>query len=162
MFIIAGLIAVLGAREQAMAVLAALPFAVASPPQLWELKVLLLIVLFVYAFFKFSWAFRHYNYCLILVGAVPSPERVTEESRQIAERTADIATSTGRHFNGGLRAYYFGLAALSWFIHPWLFLALTAWVVWVIYRREFRSRLLRTLAPPQEGVLPPARGGDGS
>jgi uncharacterized membrane protein len=150
MFIIAGLIAVLGAREQAMAVLAELPFAVASPPQLWELKVLLLIVLFVYAFFKFSWAFRHYNYCLILVGAVPSPDRVTDGSRQIAERTATIATSTGRHFNGGLRAYYFGLAALSWFIHPWLFLTLTAWVVWVIYRREFRSRLLRTLAPPEE------------
>ena len=146
MFIIAGLIAVLGAREQAMAVIAELPFAAESPPQLWDLKVLLLIVLFVYAFFKFSWAFRHYNYCLILVGAVPAPDRVTDASRQIAERTARIATSTGRHFNGGLRAYYFGLAALSWFIHPWLFVALTAWVVWVVYRREFRSRLLKTLA----------------
>ena len=150
MFIIAGLIAVLGAREKAMAVLAELPFAVDSPPLLWDLKVLLLVVLFVYAFFKFTWAFRHYNYCLILVGAVPAPERVTEEVERIAERTARIATSTGRHFNGGLRAYYFGLAALSWFIHPWLFVLLTAWVVWVIYRREFRSRLLATLAMPEE------------
>lgn len=109
---------------------------------------LLLIVLFVYAFFKFSWAFRHYNYCLVLVGAVPAPDCVTDASRQVGERIARIATSTGRHFNGGLRAYYFGLAALSWFIHAWLFALLTAWVVWVIYRREFRSRLLRTLAPP--------------
>jgi uncharacterized membrane protein len=148
MFIIAGLIAVLGAREQAMAVLAELPFAVDTSPRLWELKVLLLIVLFVYAFFKFSWAFRHYNYCLVLVGAVPAPDCVTDASRQVGERIARIATSTGRHFNGGLRAYYFGLAALSWFIHAWLFALLTAWVVWVIYRREFRSRLLRTLAPP--------------
>ena len=147
MFIIAGLIAVLGAREKAMAVLAELPVAVASPPHLWDLKVLLLIVLFVYAFFKCSWAFRHYNYCLILVGSVPSPDAVTESSRQVADRIARIATSTGRHFNGGLRAYYFGLAALSWFIHPWLFMLMTAWVVWVVYRREFRSRLLHTLAP---------------
>ena len=159
MFIIAGLIAVLGARDQARAVLAELPFAVDAPPQLWDLKVLLLVVLFVYAFFKFTWAFRHYNYCLIMVGAVPSPDRVTDASRRIAERTARIATSTGRHFNGGLRAYYFGLAALSWFVHPWLFVALTAWVVWVIYRREFRSRLLRTLAPPEEAGQPFARAG---
>jgi uncharacterized membrane protein len=150
MFIIAGLIAVLGAREKAMAVVAELPFAVDSPPLLWDLKVLLLVVLFVYAFFKFTWAFRHYNYCLILVGAVPAPDRVTKEVERIAERTARIATSTGRHFNGGLRAYYFGLAALSWFVHPWLFVLLTTWVVWVIYRREFRSRLLNTLAVPEE------------
>jgi uncharacterized membrane protein len=150
MFIIAGLIAVLGARDKAMAVLAELPFAVESRPLLWDLKVLLLVVLFVYAFFKFTWAFRHYNYVLILVGAVPAPDRLTEESQRIAERIARIATSTGRHFNGGLRAYYFGLAALSWFVHPWLFVALTAWVVWVLYRREFRSRLLKTLAAPEE------------
>jgi uncharacterized membrane protein len=150
MFIIAGLIAVLGARDQARAVLAELPLAVNSPPQLWDLKVLLLVVLFVYAFFKFTWAFRHYNYVLILVGAVPSPDRVTDADRRVAERIARIATSTGRHFNGGLRAYYFGLAALSWFVHPWLFVALTAWVVWIIYRREFRSRLLKTLAAPEE------------
>ena len=150
MFIIAGLIAVLGARDKAMAVLAELPFAVEARPLLWDLKVLLLVVLFVYAFFKFTWAFRHYNYVLILVGAVPAPDRLTEESQRIAERIARIATSTGRHFNGGLRAYYFGLAALSWFVHPWLFVALTAWVVWVLYRREFRSRLLKTLAAPEE------------
>ena len=81
---------------------------------------------------------------------MPAPEQVNEEVERIAERTARIATSTGRHFNGGLRAYYFGLAALSWFIHPWLFVLLTAWVVWVIYRREFRSRLLATLAMPEE------------
>jgi uncharacterized membrane protein len=150
MFIIAGLIAVLGARDKAMAVLAELPFAVDSRALLWDLKVLLLVVLFVYAFFKFTWAFRHYNYVLILVGGVPAPDRLTEESQRIAERIARIATSTGRHFNGGLRAYYFGLAALSWFVHPWLFVALTAWVVWVLYRREFRSRLLKTLAVPEE------------
>ena len=150
MFIIAGLIAVLGARDKAMAVLAELPLAVDARPLLWDLKVLLLVVLFVYAFFKFTWAFRHYNYVLILVGAVPAPDRLTEESQRIAERIARIATSTGHHFNGGLRAYYFGLAALSWFIHAWLFVLLTAWVVWVIYRREYRSRLLKTLAAPEE------------
>ena len=56
-----------------------------------------------------------------------------------------MATSAAAHFNAGVRAYYFGLAALGWFLHPWLFMALTGWVVLVLYRREFRSKLLRTL-----------------
>jgi uncharacterized membrane protein len=155
--IIAGLIAVLGARERAMAMLAELPFAVASSTLLWDLKVLLLIVLFVYAFFKFTWAFRQYNYCLILVGCAPAPGPLTEASRSIAERLARIASSTGRHSNRGIRAYYFGLAALSWFIHPWLFMLLTVWVILVLYRREFHSGLVQTLAikPEEEAALLP-------
>ena len=149
--ILAGLIAVLGARPAAMAVLAELPFAIDPSPLLWDLKVLLLIVLFVYAFFKFTWAFRQYNYCLILLGSIPLPDRITEESRRIAERTAIIATSTARHFNRGTRAYYFGLAALTWFVHPWLFVLTTVWVILVLFRREFRSRLLATLGTPDDG-----------
>ena len=148
MFVIAGLVAVLGARSEAMAVLSELPFAVDASPLLWDLKVLLLVVVFVYSFFKFTWAYRHYNYCLILLGAVRETAAVDQRDREIAFRAARIATSTARHFNHGIRAYYFGLAALSWFVHPWLFILLTAWVVLVLYRREFRSRLLRTLGEP--------------
>jgi uncharacterized membrane protein len=80
---------------------------------------------------------------------VPTPDRLDQESARIAERLAAIATSTARHFNRGIRAYYFGLAALGWFIHPWLFVLLSAWVVVVLYRREFRSRLLKTLGTPE-------------
>ncbi|MDH3659129.1 MAG: DUF599 family protein [Alphaproteobacteria bacterium] len=153
MFIIAGLVAVLGAREQAMEVLRGLPFTVDSSALLWNLKVLLLITIFVYAFFKFTWAFRHYSYCLILIGAIPAFDRLDEESHEIAERAAQIATSTGRHFNRGIRAYYFGLAALGWFLHPAIFVLLTVWVTLVIYRREHRSRLLETLGRPNiEGL----------
>ena len=156
MFIIGGLVAVLGARVEAMGLLRELPFVAESPPLLWHLKILLLVVLFVYAFFKFTWSYRQYNYCLILLGSIPGPAQLTDESRRIAERAATIATSTARHFNRGMRAYYFGLAALSWFLHPWLFIGLTAWVVAVLYRREFRSRLLKTLGVPElEGEARP-------
>ncbi len=148
MFIIAGLVAVLGARGKAMAVLEQLPFAVQTSAVIWDLKVLLLIAVFIYAFFKFTWAFRHYNYCLILVGSVDGHNRLRDECRLIAERAARIANSSGRHFNRGVRAYYFGLAALSWFLHPWIFIVLSAWVVLILYRREFRSRLLETLGKP--------------
>lgn len=151
LFIIAGLIAVFGAREQVLGLLGELPFAIDSSPVLWNLKLSLLVVLFVYAFFKFTWALRHFNYCAIVLGAAPLPGQLDADASRFAERAARMASSAASHFNAGLRAYYFGLAALSWFVHPWLFMAATAWVVLVIYRREFRSRLLRTLSAVDEG-----------
>jgi uncharacterized membrane protein len=88
---------------------------------------------------------------------VPAPDRLTADSPRVAERLARIASSTARHFNRGIRAYYFGLAALSWFIDPWLFMLLSAWVVLVLYRREFRSRLLQMLATVPENDAAPLR-----
>jgi uncharacterized membrane protein len=154
MFVIAGLLAILGARNDAMAVLGELPFAAQAPPLLWDLKILLLVVIFVYSFFKFTWAYRHYNYCLVLLGSVAGPGKVEQRDHVRARCAAEIATSTARHFNHGMRAYYFGLATLSWFVHPLLFITLTIWVVLVLYRREFRSRLLKTLAEPETTIEP--------
>ncbi len=34
------------------------------------------------------------------------------------DRIAVIVAFANRNFNSGLRAYYFGVAALSWFLHP--------------------------------------------
>jgi uncharacterized membrane protein len=35
---------------------------------------------------------------------------------------------------------------MAWFLHPYLMLLATVWVVWVLYRREFESRTLKALA----------------
>ena len=47
-------------------------------PALWELKMLGLIVIFVYTFFKFAWSYRLFNYFAIMVGAAPPPSIRTE------------------------------------------------------------------------------------
>ena len=57
-----------------------------------------------------------------------------------------MATHASKDFNQGLRAYYFSLATLAWFVSPWLFMAATTVVVVVLYTREYGSRVLRTLA----------------
>lgn len=49
----------------------ALPFGAGTTRQTWEIKVAGLAVVFVYAFFKFAWAYRLFNYGAILIGAVP-------------------------------------------------------------------------------------------
>lgn len=149
--LIGGLVAVLGAREQAMAILLDIPLAAATPAGLWEAKVLLLVVIFVYAFFKFTWALRQFNYVAILIGATPPPsEALTPATARHVERTASVATRAADHFNKAMRAYYFGLAALSWFIHPLLLVAATLWVLVVNWRREFRSHSYMLLEQPGE------------
>lgn len=147
--IVGGCLAVLGSRDQAMQILAEVPFVAKSPPLVWEMKVLLLVVVFVYAFFQFTWSLRKFNYVAILIGGAPGKETAgTPESEQYAKATALMASLAAQNFNGGLRAFYFGLAALSWFLHPYLFILLTAWVVLIIYRREFRSNTLKNLGTP--------------
>jgi len=47
-----------------------------------------------------------------------------------AERFAVVNTLAGDEFNRGIRAYYFGFAALAWFAHPALFMALTVTICW--------------------------------
>jgi uncharacterized membrane protein len=151
--LIGGLVAILGAREEAMAAISELPFAVVSPPRVWEGKVVLLILVFVYAFFTFTWSLRQFNYVTILIGAAPPKESAgTAEAINYIDRVARIATQAADYFNKAMRAYYFGLAAMSWFINPLLFMLATAWVVLVVWRREFRSRILRLLGPVGEPI----------
>lgn len=151
--LIGGLMAILGAREQAMAVIADIPLAAITPAGLWEVKVLLLALIFVYAFFKFTWSLRQFNYVAILIGATPPPEKAgTPAMTGHIERTASVASRAADHFNKAMRAYYFGLAALSWFVHPWLLMAATLWVLAVNWRREFRSHSYLLLGEPGDPV----------
>lgn len=142
-FVLGGLVAMLGVAEQGTAALNRLPLSVTQTAAAWEGKVLLLLLIFIYAFFKFAWAFRLANYCSITVGSLPAKvgER-PDEAAVIAETASSLSQLSGHHFNRGLRAYFFALAALGWLLGPMVFAGLTAGVVAVLYRREFRSRAL--------------------
>ena len=148
LLIIGGCLAILGARDQAMTVLAEIPGVADTPLFVWEMKVLLLVIVFVYAFFKLTWSLRQFNYVAILIGAAPNVDQAeTEAGLRYADRAAGVASRAAEHFNRALRTYYFGLAALSWFLQPFLLMALTALVVLVVYRREFHSHTIDILGP---------------
>ena len=144
-FALGGLIAALGASDQAIGILATLPLVEPGTAETWQLKMLLLIAVMAHAFFKFAWTFRLQNYCSILLGAVPNETDAGPENTAIAKRAARISALAARHLNRGLRAYFFALAALAWFLHPVLFMAMTIYVLYVLYRREFRSKSLKAL-----------------
>ena len=140
MLVVGGLVASLGATEKAIAVLSSLPIVGETSRLEWEVKILLLVLIFVFAFFKFVWSYRLNTYCAVLVGAVPSSSDIDVTAEDQAQRAAKVANLAARHFNRGLRAFYFALAALSWVLHPIAFMVATTWVAVVLYRRDFRSR----------------------
>ena len=145
MLILGALVALMGYAEQAATVVADLPFAQLVSRRLWEIKILVLLMIFVYAFFKFSWSIRQFGFASILVGATRKPPASAEDEAVHIDRTTVILGFANRNFNHGLRAYYFGVAALSWFLHPALMIAVTLGVIYVLHQREFHSRTLDVL-----------------
>lgn len=146
MLILGALIALTGYVQQTLDVVSGLPFTVKGSARLLEIKIALLVGIFIYAFFKFSWAIRQLNFCAIMVAAAPKmPKENPEQYAPLINSIAKITSYAGENFNNGLRAYYFALAALAWFLHPALMLIGTVWVIAVLYRREFASRTLRAM-----------------
>ncbi len=168
MLILAGLAALLGATHSAIALVSSLPYTRIVTQEWWEMVLLLLFAIFVYAFFKFTWSMRQFNYVAYLIGAAPGAEADEQTRRDFTDIAGEVATLATRHFNRGLRAYYFGLAVLPWFVHPLFFGITTTGVVLVLYAREFHSQTLASLrkvarlpAPRSEPPPPRAPGEDG-
>jgi uncharacterized membrane protein len=143
---VGGALALLRSTNEALAVLGALPIDLTPSPALWELKCLGLILIFVYAFFKFAWAYRLFNYVAILIGAMPpARERDTPQANAHVIRTTRMFEAAGRHFNRGQRAFFFALGYLGWFVSPWVLFLTTAAVVIVTWRRQFASDSWRAM-----------------
>ncbi len=141
--VLGGLAAMLGAAENVKVRFEQLPFVAESAIAMWELKIMFIMALVIRAFFKFAWAFRLTHYVGIMLGAMPHCDTNEPElgERHIA-KTARLATVAATHTNNGLRTIYFAIAGLGWFLHPLIFMAACAWVLWVVYRREYRSNAL--------------------
>ena len=154
--VLAGAVTILGNLGKAREVISELSFATGASQEMWEIKVFVLMFIFVYAFFKYAWCLRQFNFILIFIGAAPLPEEVNAQERQdYPDRGSRLMARGINAYNRGLRAYYFGLATMAWFIGP-VFLAVAAvWVVAVLYRRDFRSVVLKTLIEQESDTPKP-------
>ncbi|WP_333671646.1 DUF599 domain-containing protein [Elioraea tepidiphila] len=136
-FILGGLVAMLGAYDMGRHVVSALPFAAPTSQALWEIKIGLLLLILVVAFFELTWSLRQFNDCLIIVGGIGrEADQAAFAQAEVAARVANRAT---RHFKAGLRAYYFGLAAITWIVHPLALITASLPVLAELHRRAFRS-----------------------
>ncbi len=144
-YIIAGLVAALGAAEKLISITAELPFAGSGNRELLEIKLMLVLASFVFAYFKFTWSLRQFNLLSILVGAAPMGKAGDNGIDVFARRVAGANNLAGDDFNRGIRAYYFGLAASGWLLSPYLLGVLALGVLLVLYRRDYRSAALDVL-----------------
>lgn len=147
-FAIGGCFALLGQTDRVDAVFRDLAFVEYSGRAAFEMKVVGLTALFGYSFFKFGWSYRLFNYCTILFGALPMMHD-THADRAAAERAADqvirMNIIAARHFNAGLRTIFLSIGYLGWFIGPYMFMASTLFVIFVLIRRQFFSEARRAI-----------------
>jgi uncharacterized membrane protein len=149
--IIGGLLAVLGTADKASELARELPFAARTSALVFDLKLLLLLAIFVYAFFRFTWSMRQYTFGALLIAAAPEAKLFTEQnlSREaFADKAGRVVGMAAETFNDGLRGYYFAFAGIGWFFSPIVFMAATVGVVYILYQREFGSEVLGVLTAP--------------
>ena len=150
--IIGGLLAVLGTTEKASELVREIPFAARTSVLVFDLKIVLMLMIFVYAFFRFTWSMRQYTFGALMVAAAPEAAVLTAQGAEgeawrqaFADRAGRVVGMAAETFNDGLRAYYFAFAAIGWFFSPVVFVLATGVVVYILYEREFRSEVLGVL-----------------
>jgi uncharacterized membrane protein len=144
LLVLAGLVTLMNSSDAVLGMLNELPFSDQSTRGEWEMKVLLLVFLFVYGFFKFTWSLRQFGLVSVMIGGAPerSLKPSDEEMAKHVDSISKMASKASGNFNNGLRSYYFAMAALGWFLNAWLLMGLSVFVVFVLYRREFKSDTL--------------------
>ncbi len=146
MLAIGGCFAALGATDEALRLFEDIPVIDSVSRVVFELKLAGLTLIFVYAFFKFGWSYRLFNYCSILIGAVQQPKETDSETRiKQALRAGEMNTIAGKHFTAGQRSLFMALAYLGWFAGPMVLAVTTTAVAAVLIRRQFFSNARRFL-----------------
>lgn len=145
---IGGCFALLGSSDRVLNVLGDLPLSAAASRAAFEIKVIGLILILAYSFFKFGWSYRLFNYCSILIGAVPVQKDEhghEEETEKAVMRAARMNVLAGKHFNAGMRGIFFSIGYLGWFVGPAVFALTTLLILAVLVRRQFFSAARRAV-----------------
>jgi uncharacterized membrane protein len=155
--LIAGLMGVLGSVEAVHT--ATVKLSMLSPGDsqaVIEAKLFVLIGILVYAFFKFTWAIRQFNYFSAVVGSAPLAGPAAAK-RDRAHRMAMILSHAIWQINAGVRGYYFAFAVLGWFVHPFALIVLTVLMTVILVRRQLFSPTARAIADHVDCLADDAR-----
>lgn len=149
--IIAGVLTALSSADSIVALLKQHDFVANLDREQVQFKLVFLGLIFVFSFLRLTWSLRQYTFCSMMLSAAPHVNRpqFTEDEEAFARHVARVCDRAAQDFNYGLRSYYFAMAFLTWFINPWVMMASSTLIIWVLYRREFHSTTLKYLVESQ-------------
>jgi len=116
---------------------------IATDQRLFEWKIGLIIVIFVYTFFQFTWAIRQFNYFCAIIGSAPAG--VAADSKPLASAMAVVLGHAVASVNAGFRGYYFAFAAVGWIAHPLVLVLGALFTVGVLARRQLYSPVAQAI-----------------
>ncbi len=134
--LILALFTVIGQLPQFAPALSTIAFGTHYSETDFQVHNIAMLVLFVSAFLSFTLSLRQFNHFCILIGAsdhsAPTPP---EQTRTIARINAIAA----QNFNAGIRAYYFAIPMVAWFVSGWASIVVTFVTVLFLLHREYFS-----------------------
>jgi uncharacterized membrane protein len=108
-----------------------------------EIHFVVLLAMFVVAFFAFTLSLRQFNHFCIMLGAMGRDGSATDAE---IDAIARLNTLAARNFNNGIRAFYFAVPMVAWFIADWLAIAVAIVMLGFVIHREFLSTAHRLAA----------------
>ena len=108
-----------------------------------QIHLLVLLSIFVSSFFAFTLSLRQFNHFCIMLGASVHDVPSTEEE---IDAIAMLNSLAAKNFNNGIRAYYFAVPAVTWFVSPLVAIIVTVLTTLFIIHREFFSSAHRIAA----------------
>ena len=108
-----------------------------------QLHLVVMLVMFVLAFFAFTLSLRQFNHFCIMLGAIDHSEPTSDEEIDAITRMNALGA---QNFNSGIRAYYFSVATVAWFVSEWLPIVTCVATIVILAHREFFSSSHRTAA----------------
>lgn len=140
LLIVVALLGVLTNADAAYRVAVTSTFVTHTTLELFQVKLIGLVCVFVYGFYRFTWALLQYNYFLALIGSAPFKEHLTPAAiDELGNQMSVVLNSAVTSFHSGFRTYYYALAWVGWFFHPLFFIAATTFVTFVLIYRQFAS-----------------------
>jgi uncharacterized membrane protein len=102
-----------------------------------------MLAIFVLSFFSFTLALRQFNHFCILLGAIDHTGHTTADE---ITAIAQLNSLAAKNFNNGIRAYYFAVPMVFWFVSEWAAVAVSVMTVLFLIHREFFSTAHRVAA----------------
>jgi uncharacterized membrane protein len=108
-----------------------------------QFHLVVMLTMFVLAFFAFTLSLRQFNHFCIMLGAI---DHDTPTSDAEIDAITEMNILGARSFNSGVRAYYFSVSTVAWFVSEWATIAACLLTILVLAQREFFSSAHRTAA----------------